>query len=246
MDDELGLIKQKPESVTIDVLHAGKVAPVEKIEELLTIRLVIGDTMQLQDFSPDKLRYFVKLIGYLNKRSVLVTHPRREDKLSFIREGDGFLVRGFAGTKTYEFNSNVMNVSLTPYPYLHLAFPSQVKSTNMRAAVRVKHRLVCSIDSAVTGIKMSAIIEDMSISGARIHAVKAFGQVGDTVSVGLRMQVSGETQVFLVSAMIRNVRVEMDAQAGTEVVMHGMEFVHSQSVDLTLLQNFIYKSMLES
>jgi hypothetical protein len=46
--------------------------------------------------------------------------------------------------------------------------------------------------------------------------------------------------------MIRNVRVEMDAQAGTEVVMHGMEFVHSQSVDLTLLQNFIYKSMLEA
>jgi hypothetical protein len=86
----------------------------------------------------------------------------------------------------------------------------------------------------------------MSISGARIHAGKAFGQVGDKVSVGLRMQVAGETQFFVVSAVIRNVRSETDSQTGKKIVMHGMEFVQAVSVDLTLLQNFLYKSMLES
>lgn len=223
---------------------AGKGKPVEKIEDLVSIKLAIGDTLQLQDFSSDKQRYFVKLLGYTNKKSVLVSHPRQDEKLSFIKEGSGFLVRGFAGTKTYEFSSNVISVCLTPYPYLHLAYPSQVKTTCMRAAVRIKLRLVCSIDSAATGLKVPAFIEDMSISGARIHSSKAFGKVGDTVSVGLRMQVAGETQVFLVSAVIRNVRAEKDA--GAEVYMHGMEFVQTQGVDLTLLQNFIYKSMLEN
>lgn len=227
-------------------VSAGKHKQEEKIEDLTSVKLAIGDTVQLQDFSPEKRRYFVKLIGFMNKRSVLVSHPRHDDKLSFIKEGDGFLVRGFAGTKTYEFNSNVISVCLSPHPYLHLAFPAQVKTTNMRGAVRIKLRQVCSIESQATGIKVSAIIEDMSISGARIHASKAFGHVGDAVSVGLRMQVGGETQVFLVSAVIRNVSKEADSQTGGEIFMHGMEFVQSVSVDLTLLQNFIYKSMLES
>lgn len=231
---------------------AGKSKPVEKskpltqIEDLLDVKIGIGDTVQLQDTSSDKQRYFVKMIGFLNKRSVLVSHPRQGDKLSFIKDGAGFLVRGFAGTKTYEFNSNVISVCLSPYPYLHLAFPAQVKTINMRGAIRIKLRLVCSIESQTTGAKVSAIIEDMSISGARIQATKAFGQVGDAVSVGLRMQVGEENQVFLVSAMIRNVHQEMDSQTGNEIFMHGMEFVQTQSVDLTVLQNYIYKSMLES
>jgi len=46
--------------------------------------------------------------------------------------------------------------------------------------------------------------------------------------------------------VIRNVHVENDSQTGEAVVMHGMEFVQTLSVDLTLLQNFIYKSMLEN
>lgn len=225
---------------------AEKSGPTEKVEDLLSIKLAIGDTVQLQDFSSDKQRYFVKLIGFMNKKSVLVSHPRQEEKLSFIKEGHGFVVRGFSGTKTYEFSSNVISVCLTPYPYLHLAYPAQIKTTNMRGAVRIKLRLVCTVDSSVTGLKTPAIIEDMSISGARIHASKAFGQVGDAVSVGLRMQVGGESQVFLVSAVIRNVRTENDSQTGDKIVMHGMEFVQSSSVDLTVLQNFIYKSMLEN
>ncbi|MDO8350334.1 MAG: flagellar brake protein [Gallionella sp.] len=223
---------------------AGKHTPVEQIEELPSIKLAIGDTLQLQDFSSGKQRYFVKLIGFMNKKSVLVSHPRQGDKLSFIKEGVGFLVRGFSGTKTYEFSSNVISVCLTPYPYLHLAFPPQVKTTNMRGSVRIKLRLVCSVDSAATGLKVPAIIEDMSISGARIHAGKAFGQVGDAVTVGLRMQVGGENQVFQVSSVIRNLHAENDSQTGNEGVMHGMQFVQSVSMDLTVLQNFIYKSML--
>ncbi len=225
---------------------AEKSGPIEKVEDLLSLKLAIGDTLQLQDFSSNKQRYFVKLIGFMHKKSVLVSHPRQEEKLSFIKEGHAFLVRGFSGTKTYEFSSNVISVCLTPYPYLHLAYPAQIKTTNMRGAVRIRLRLVCTIDSTVTGLKVPAIIEDMSISGARIHCSKAFGKVGDAVSVGLRMQVGGESQVFLVSAVIRNVHMETDSLTGDKIVMHGMEFVQSSSIDLTVLQNVIYKSMLES
>jgi c-di-GMP-binding flagellar brake protein YcgR len=229
-----------------DSVAAKSSGPAEKIEDLQSLKLAIGDTVQLQDVTSDKNRCFVKLIGFMAKRSVLVSHPRQDDKLTFIKQGQGYVVRGFSGTKTYEFASNVISVCLSPYPYLHLAFPEQVKTTNMRGAVRIKLRLVCSIESKATGLKAPAIIEDMSISGARIHAKTPFGKVGDEVTVGLRMQVGGEAQVFSVSAVIRNVRAETDSQTNSEIVMHGMEFVQTTGIDLTVLQNFIYKSMLES
>ena len=160
-DDDAGIRRREAAAAT----DADKHKPVEKVEDLLSVKIAIGDTLQLQDFSANKQRYFVKLIGYTNKKSVLVSHPRQDDKLSYIKEGSGFLVRGFAGTKTYEFNTNVVSVCLTPYPYLHLAFPQQVKTTNMRSAVRIKLKLVCSIESVTTGLKVPAFIEDFVARG---------------------------------------------------------------------------------
>jgi c-di-GMP-binding flagellar brake protein YcgR len=227
-----------------EAVHGKKGQPVEHFDDLMSLKLNIGDAVQLQDFSSDKNRAYVKLIGFFSKRSVLVSHPKHEDKLTFVKEGQSFLVRGFSGTKTYEFNSNVISVSLAPYPYLHLTYPPQVKTTQMRGAVRIKIKLVCSVEVKDSGQKVSAIVEDMSISGARVHASKPFGKVGDEVSVGLRMKVDDDYQVFLVNSVIRNVHAETDSQTGEHFVMHGLQFIQTVSVDLMMLQNFIYKSMV--
>lgn len=214
-------------------------------EDLRTLRLNVGDAIQLQDYSYDKNRYFVKLIGFADRKSLIVSHPTNNEKLIFAKEGDGYQVRGFSGTKTYEFSTSVLAVCLTPYPYLHLTYPAQVKTVNMRGAVRIKLRLVCTIETAAGGAKIPAVIEDLSISGARIRADKPFGKAGDKVTVGLRLQVEGENQVFLVQAVIRNERAETDSQTGRPAIMHGLEFVQTVSLELTMLQNFVYKSMLE-
>jgi c-di-GMP-binding flagellar brake protein YcgR len=227
-----------------ETVHGKKGQPVEHFDDLMSLKLNIGDAVQLQDFSSDKNRVYVKLIGFFGKKSVLVSHPKHEDKLTFIKEGQSFLVRGFSGTKTYEFNSNVISVSLAPYPYLHLTYPPQVKTSHMRGAVRIKIKLVCSIEVKDSGLKVSAIVEDMSISGARIHASKPLGKVGDEVAIGLRMKVDDDYQVFLVNSVIRNVHAETDSQTGEHYVMHGMQFIQTVSVDLMMLQNFIYKSMV--
>lgn len=231
--------------VSTEVTEKPAVPESNPSEDLRTLRLSIGDAIQLQDFSYDRHRYFVKLIGFAERKSMVVTHPTANDKLIFIKEGEGYQVRGFSGTKTYEFNCTVLAVCLTPYPYLHLDYPAQVKTTNMRGAVRIKLRLVCTIETAAGGNKIPAVIEDLSISGARIRADKEFGKPGDKVTVGLRLQIENENQVFLVPSVIRNSRAEPDSQTGRPVIMHGLEFIQSTSLELTMLQNFVYKSMLE-
>jgi c-di-GMP-binding flagellar brake protein YcgR len=213
--------------------------------DLFSVKIGIGDIVQLQDFASSKQYHYVKLIGYLNKKSVLVTHPVQDEKLLFVKKGESFLVRGFSGTKTYEFTADVLNVCLAPYPYLHLSFPQKITTINMRSALRVKIKLVCSIKSNLEE-PIPATIEDMSISGARINSKFEFGSVEEEVEVSFRLPFDGEEQLFVVPAIIRNVGSVTDNIGEDKVVLTGLEFHQPDSYERTLLHNFIYKSLAES
>ena len=217
-----------------------------ELTDLLTIKIGIGDVVQLQDFSSAKQHYYVKLMGYLNKKSVLVSHPMNDEKLLFVKKGESFLVRGFAGTKTYEFTADVVNVCLQPYPYLHLSFPAQVTAINMRGALRIKLKLVCSIKPKSTALAVTGTIVDMSVSGARVQAKLEIGKVGDEIEVSFRLPVDGEDLMFVVPATIRNVGNDMDSSGGERVVPCGLEFHQQEGLERLALQNFIYKYMAES
>ncbi len=214
--------------------------------DLLAMKLGIGDVVQLQDFSAAKQHYYVKLIGYLNKRSVLVAHPTHDDKLLFVKKGESFLVRGFSGTKTYDFTADVINVCLTPYPYLHLSFPSQISTINMRSSMRIKIKLVCSIRSKTGAVPTPATIDDMSITGLRIQSKVEFGKVGDEVEVSFKLPVDGTEQLIVVSANIRNIGIDKDSSGGERLIPIGMEFVPSEGEERNTLQYFIYKNLVES
>lgn len=217
-----------------------------ELSDLRSVKIGIGDSLQLQDFSSTKQRHYVKLIGYLNKKSVLVSHPMQDEKLLFVKEGESFLVRGFSRTKTYEFSANVISVCLAPYPHLHLSFPAQISTMSMRSALRIRLKLVCSIESQSATLKLPATIKDMSISGARIQAKMELGQVDEQVKVSFRLPIDGEIQIFVVPAVIRNVLNETDSTTGEKFVIHGLEFFQPEGIERMALQNFIYKTMAES
>ncbi|MBI5889211.1 MAG: flagellar brake protein [Nitrosomonadales bacterium] len=223
--------------------------PIEKqagTSDLYSVKIGIGDIVQLQDFSAAKQRYYVKLIGYLNKKSVLVSHPVQDGKLLFVKKGESFLVRGFSGTKTYEFTADVLNVCLAPYPYLHLSFPPQISTINMRSALRAKIRLVCSIQPNKGEAAIAATIEDMSISGARIHSRLEFGRLGDEIELSFRLPVEGEELLFIVPAIIRNVGSVSEGVGEETLVLTGLEFHQPDGYERTLLQNFIYKQLADN
>lgn len=216
-----------------------------EMSDLFAVKIGIGDVVQLQDFTSGKQHYYVKLIGYLSKKSVLVSHPMNDEKLLFVKKGESYLVRGFAGTKTYEFTADVVNVCLQPYPYLHLSFPPQISTVNMRSALRIKLKLVCSIKSKSAAQSMTATIVDMSVSGARIQAKIEAGKLGEEIEVSFRLPVDGEEQLFTVPAIVRNVGNDMEG-GGERLIPCGLEFRQPEGMERLALQNFIYKYMAES
>lgn len=225
-----------------DVEQQGK-QPGES--DLLSIHLNIGDALQIQDVSTNKQRHYAKLIGYVNKKSVVVVQPEKNGVLLAVSEGQKFRVRGFSDRKTFEFDADVLSVCPTPYPHLHLSFPTQIHVITMRGALRIRPNLDCLVLSQIEALKLPATIEDISTSGAKISAKKELGQVGDDVIVNFRLTFDGEELLYNVISIIRNISSETVDANGNKIVMHGVQFMQPEGKERTALQNFICKFMVE-
>jgi Flagellar protein YcgR len=89
--------------------------PAERSVSLDEIKLGIGDPFQIQtQAEQSENRYYVKLIGYLKGKSVLVTAPQQEGNLCYIKEGQAFVVRFFSGKNAYAFTANVIRAANVP------------------------------------------------------------------------------------------------------------------------------------
>ena len=220
------------------------------LDNFLSLNLGIGDAFLLQDTTASNLRYYVKLIGFLNKAGIVVSYPVKQETLLPVEDGTRFVVRGFSGRKAYEFEAEVLSAVRTPYPHLHISFPKLIEFTAMRSALRIQPKLSGWIelkDATANTVKIPAVVLDISTSGARIQAITKFGKVGDEIKVAFHLPIDNEEQVFLISAVVRNSYNEssQENKGGAEMATHGVEFIQPEGTVRMALQGFIYKSMAE-
>ena len=103
------------------------------------LKFSVGDVLQLQcTRDQEEDRYYVKVIGFLEHKSLMVTTPRYEGAPMLFREGHQFVVRLLSGNSVYGFETSVLRTSLHPYPYLHLAYPAELAHLIVRKAHRAK------------------------------------------------------------------------------------------------------------
>lgn len=102
--------------------------------------LKVGDRLQAQP--PTKVsaeRCFVRLIGYLEDLSMLITTPATVNSVRLqLMEGDQLVMRVFSSQNAFGFASEVQRICKLPYSYLHISFPKKVQGTVIRKAARVK------------------------------------------------------------------------------------------------------------
>lgn len=213
----------------------------------LDLRHNIGDTLQLQ-FSPGNKdeRFYVKLVGYLEGKSIIVTTPREDGVALKIPNEQKFIVRMIAGNSAQGFTAHTIHSTTRPYPHLHLTYPDKLESITVRKAERVNCKLIVSVQNEEPGSEIkkgiSSTMHDISTAGSQLRANEALGEVGDTISINSKVVVAGIEQYLTISGKIRRIVEPGEKNSHYE---HGIEFILLEDKDKLLLHGFVYEQMMK-
>ena len=192
-------------------------------------RVSVGSSMQLEPPSKPGTRYAVKIIGYLQDHSLVVTAPVVAGKVQIVREGVVFNVRMLSGGDIVGFPAKVLLSSMKPYPHLHLGFPKEVESINVRNAARIAVQLPAKIInlSETGGEKMivNASLYDLSHTGAGlVTQFDPVAKVGDLVNISFQFELMAKQESLTVNADVRRVHMIHKGSKEQERYFHGVQF----------------------
>lgn len=215
------------------------------------MRLRVGDRIQLQPpsiVSPE--RYTVRLIGYLDNSSLLVTLPKTNGVRVPLRENDTVVARIFSSQSAFGFSTRIERICKIPYDYMHLDFPAEIQGAVVRKAPRVRTRIIASIappDSQGETTRWSGVIVNLSANGALIKARQALGERDQLIRVSFRVNLHGIDTLLNVHAVLRSI-AEDEANFQTQadpMINHGVQFQDVAANDSVILQSLIYQQMIE-
>ncbi len=226
-------------------------APGEEAFLFADMRLKVGDRLQIQP--PAQLtqeRFTVRLIGYLDGQSILVTPPYANGLRLPLQEGETIIIRYFSGQNAFGFSATINKISKLPYEYFHLSFPEAVQGMIIRKAPRVRTRIITSVlktDQAPGTDPKSAIIANVSASGALLDGRQPLGAKGDVLRLAFRVHLHNVDALLSVNGVIRAVFEDDNPNPGRPAfIHHGIEFQDLEPNDSVILQSLIYQQMVEN
>jgi len=242
---ERGLFRKLQISETKLNTESGGDKPSESSFAFDDVRLDIGDTLQLQSQGDTaQSRYYVKLIGYLKGKSIIVSTPSVDGKVLLMREGQAFVVRMFSGKSVYAFGTTIYKVANVPFPHLHLSYPNQVRGLVVRRGARARVNLICAVTGS-DGRAHAASLVDLSTGGAMLTAKTPVGKKDDSISIKFRVTVSDVEEYLTVPAVLRSVHATAVAEGEVPQVTHGVQFGDIPYSEQVVLSAFVYRALFE-
>lgn len=235
--------KQAPDAGPARSEAAG--GPAESLCVFEDIRLDIGDTLQLQSQGEGaQSRYYVRLIGYLKGRSIIVTTPTQDGKVLLMREGHGFVVRMFSGKSVYAFGTSIKKVANVPFPHLHLHYPAQVRGRIVRRGARARVNLIAAV-TGPDGRTHAASLLDLSTGGALLVARQSVGGRGDHLLLKFRVVVNEVEEYLSIPVVLKSVHAAATAEGEVPQVSHGVQFEEIPHAQQVVLSAFVYRVLFE-
>lgn len=205
----------------------------------------VGNTLQLQfPHSNKDERFYVKLIGVLENKSILITAPRADGGVLKTQERQEFIIRMMSGSSAHVFTSTAIFSTNHPYAHLHLTYPETLESITVRKAERVNCKLIVSVHALEesSGEGISASMHDISTAGSQLFSKESLGEVGDNISITTKFSVAGIDQHLLISGIIRRAISTPTDDAEYE---YGIEFNSIEDKDKLILTAFVYEQMMQ-
>ncbi|HEY5718018.1 MAG TPA: flagellar brake protein [Motiliproteus sp.] len=212
------------------------------------LRIRPGDQFSVETINPPK-RYPVKLIGYSEGDSILVSPPTIQGKTFLLPEGQLLRVRLMADNVACGFETQVMRNCRLPFLYTHLSYPKAIKSVAVRQASRVMLRLPVVIDEFVKGDlpgewPKQGLIIDMSSGGARLHCKKPVAAVGSELKLSFSVTIDSVCRPQQVRAIVRNI-TEVGECAEDFAYQYGVQFKDVEDEDRIRISGYVYEQIIQ-
>ncbi|HQT25124.1 MAG TPA: flagellar brake protein [Burkholderiales bacterium] len=206
------------------------------------MKLRVGDKLQLQPpHSVSREKFTVKLIGYLERMSLLITAPTATGLPLPLLKGEKIVVRAFSGQHAFGFVATIEHICKSPYEYLHVSFPQSIEGLTIRRSPRIQITLPASVFRK-SGQKepMSCVINNLSLTGALVSSESLLGEKGDVVSLAFEVSALGISSGLSVDSIVRSIS-ETPSVNGGKVIHSGLEFKELRMNERLLLGSYIYE-----
>lgn len=153
-----------------------------------------GSQLKMFALGQSKDPFQVRLIGSIPQAAILVTHPLRDGKCIFTKEGQMWEFQATYGLSLYRFSSMIEKVLLSPHPLLVMSWPHE---THLEAqAIRRARRVNCDLpatvrlnnDKSTETEATTAVIDNLSTGGLELVFSKTIVlAIGKTISVAFQI-----------------------------------------------------------
>ena len=207
------------------------------------MKLIYGYPLQLQtsNSAGQPERFSCRLIGCLPGRSILLSVPKLAGKLVRFRPGQKVVARLMVDNGIGIFAGAVETQTADPYPILHISYPDNVSLKGIRGATRVAIDRPVQVSNLtiISDEIISASVVDVSVTGARIEAVSAFGDIGNKIQIAMSVGVANIVRELTLEAIIRS-RGDVDPQSPNGPIAYGVEFIEPEEDKRLLLYAYVY------
>lgn len=208
----------------------------------LKLEIMLETAVQLQFGTDSSMpRYTTRIIGYADKLSLIMHTPRVENKPIFLKEDQLATVRFMGANNVYAFISSVKASFIKPFPHIHIAYPTEFKTSLIRKAERVATRL----DSTLLNLnvddaqEIDSKILNISADGALISIPgETFGQVGDELKLTVSVNFKDMDKKISIHGVIRSVRDGVQEDVGS--ILYGIQFKTKTFDKHLMVQGMIY------
>lgn len=205
------------------------------------INLQVGARLQMTlQHGVKQAIYYTELIGYVDGEYLIIKMPFENGLSIQTQVGDQVILRILAGVDVFTLTCGVKTVFRAPHYYIHLSFPTDIKSIALRGAVRAKVNLPVQINGVV------GVISDISVTGAAIVADSALGEPNEDtlISFDFPIKPTNQNAHIAIGATIRSVQqVPGKKKDAPSRFTHGISFHELDLTSQVMLQNLVYESM---
>jgi len=206
-----------------------------------SIGLPVGSALVIERVDSGK-KYPVQLLGFRRQRSLMVSPPQTKNGAEILLDnGEALNVRFINGKTIGAFECQVVYRCYQPFSYIHLSYPEQIESVDIRNAERVSADIEASVDSDFVMVgewPKKVVLRNLSESGLCFVSDEFLGLIGHELNFSVGLTVNDVEKTLCLPGVIRNIEHHA-LPNGRKDYQVGVQFLALNDNDRLVLSSFV-------